>query len=103
MIFRAPGRYRLFPYTTLFRSQRRVIVREIQPPSHRTDDRHDDVADDRGDDRSERRADEDRKSTRVNSSHVEISYAVFCLKIKITGIEFLSSILRRSPWMRQDD
>src|SRR5207302_7483126 len=37
---------------------------------------------DRADDRQERRAHGDRKSTRLNSSHVKISYAVFCLKKK---------------------
>src|SRR5438874_9633846 len=75
LMIRRPPRSTLFPYTTLFRSDRRASPahsrprlgieiaegprghREIEPPS-------------------------DRKSTRLNSSHVEISYAVFCLKKK---------------------
>src|SRR5438876_8817932 len=66
-MIRRPPRSTLFPYTTLFRSQGR-------PGAHgergRRDPvlRHDDVA--------------DRKSTRLNSSHPSISYAVFCLKKK---------------------
>src|SRR5436309_4315034 len=50
----------------------------------------------------------DRKSTRLNSSHVKISYAVFCLKKKmhrsIVGIEFLSRILTQSEvsWRSAD-
>src|SRR5204862_8151314 len=56
----------LFPYTTLFRSPASGLRRR----EYRRDDRH-----------GRRRA-LDRKSTRLNSSHVEISYAVFCLKKK---------------------
>src|ERR1039458_3253209 len=62
-MIRRPPRSTLFPYTTLFRSsvphaftptsQRRIPTRSPQP---------------------------DRKSTRLNSSHLGISYAVFCLK-----------------------
>src|SRR5690349_22343176 len=73
----------LFPYTTLFRSDRRVrptarrhrrAVRLVGDPESRL--------------ATELRAHgpgystTDRKSTRLNSSHVEISYAVFCLKKK---------------------
>src|SRR5690349_23614504 len=85
-----PPRSSLFPYTTLFRSVRRRGVaghpvdagagaREIgaaQGADHRGDRR-------RAGARLYRRQ-EDRKSTRLNSSHVEISYAVFCLKKKTT-------------------
>src|SRR5438874_10670089 len=85
-MLRRPPRSTLFPYTTLFRScvvdvppvaQRRKhevyglaqrLGREPRgPPSTRA---------------HARRAEGDRKSTRLNSSHVEISYAVFCLKKK---------------------
>src|SRR5690606_40984697 len=38
---------------------------------------------------TDRRVSSDRKSTRLNSSHVKISYAVFCLKKKTTNIKFL--------------
>src|SRR5436305_12904426 len=66
LMIRRPPRSTLFPYTTLFRSRidalespDRAIPEElpVDPPT-------------------------DRKSTRLNSSHVRISYAVFCLKKK---------------------
>src|SRR5437870_6679646 len=77
-MIRPPPRSTLFPYTTLFRSPEAVPqqvrlegaagpegqgrqARELDPPAQ---------------------AQEDRKSTRLNSSHVAISYAVFCLKKK---------------------
>src|SRR5215475_15528922 len=64
LMIRRPPRSTLFPYTTLFRS----------PPHHSAAD-------------AANRAHPgprgaDRKSTRLNSSHVKISYAVFCLKKK---------------------
>src|SRR5256885_9538713 len=91
-MIRRPPRSTLFPYTTLFRSRRpdggrlergrldrratrarqaRLLLR--RQPDH-----------DRRDDRAlvQRR---DRKSTRLNSSHLVISYAVFCLKKKKTA------------------
>src|SRR3712207_7113635 len=99
-MIRRPPRSTLFPYTTLFRSgqldghalpSRRPIgadqlelqavgelvhqlrqvafVRRVDPPVRR-----------------------DRKSTRLNSSHANISYAVFCLKKKKTTITYISSI-----------
>src|SRR2546430_3450205 len=78
-MIRRPPRSTLFPYTTLFRS--RGVVRDHLPPGG-----HEPVrgrrahrAADRG--RAVGRA-EDRKSTRLNSSHSQISYAVFCLKKK---------------------
>src|SRR5688572_31137415 len=91
-MIRRPPRSTLFPYTTLFRSpeaeirnqvleerkdqarvvERRILVGEIE---HRqadadTDDQHPPLYN------------TDRKSTRLNSSHSQISYAVFCLKKK---------------------
>src|SRR3989442_2160654 len=69
-MIRRPPRSTLFPYTTLFRSER---VREIElllidlGLGHGIDPGRDRL---------------DRKSTRLNSSHVRISYAVFCLKKK---------------------
>src|SRR5947209_14372427 len=70
-MIRRPPRSTLFPYTTLFRSR---------PP----DPRREADASDGGIHRAVRRAqaDRDRKSTRLNSSHANISYAVFCLKKK---------------------
>src|SRR5690242_21352976 len=87
-----------FPYTTLFRSHdRRVagaaaLVRDLrlQPahgrhPSPRRAGgarRHPLVRPARGFPHRDPRPDEDRKSTRLNSSHMSISYAVFCFKKK---------------------
>src|SRR6266496_5080698 len=64
LMIRRPPRSTLFPYTTLFRSR---VFRPMNEPAHtqRGSGPH-----------------RDRKSTRLNSSHVEISYAVFCLKKK---------------------
>src|SRR3989442_10841559 len=90
-MIRRPPKSTLFPYTTLFRSDGGIVgrdagaaarqvepprrVRDAQGPAHQpgvefllqvpADDLH-----------------PDRKSTRLNSSHVRISYAVFCLKKK---------------------
>src|SRR2546429_5767610 len=68
LMIRRPPRSTLFPYTTLFRS--RFVHREL----HSTKDRFDR--------RGPGRVHRDRKSTRLNSSHGYISYAVFCLKKK---------------------
>src|SRR5437773_6306664 len=73
IIRQRPPRSTLFPYTTLFRSKprsssRRTSRRPASPPPRA---------------RAPRR---DRKSTRLNSSHITISYAVFCLKKKKTNI-----------------
>src|SRR3712207_7537410 len=89
-MIRRPPRSTLFPYTTLFRSQRqdsrglrgrvgrrllparalrgqaRTVPRQLGARGHR----------------AEQGVAQDRKSTRLNSSHANISYAVFCLKKK---------------------
>src|SRR3712207_8823867 len=93
-MIRRPPRSTLFPYTTLFRSLRqphrrrcRVVVDDVVDPGspleHRQDRRRGvfDVAE--GGDAAAAADDRDRKSTRLNSSHANISYAVFCLKKKI--------------------
>src|SRR5690349_23700984 len=72
-MIRRPPRSTLFPYTTLFRSHDgravgRGVVRQPRLPVRRQ--------------QLALLGDGDRKSTRLNSSHVEISYAVFCLKKK---------------------
>src|SRR5205814_5948426 len=95
-----PPRSTLFPYTTLFRSDRVRRVRRPQSEPLRGERRDGDARVVDGDDGVERRArvnrrdrvrrelrlpqreNEDRKSTRLNSSHLGISYAVFCLKKK---------------------
>src|SRR5437899_9897149 len=79
-MIRRPPRSTLFPYTTLFRSPRRgtraARHRRRAPAGHRLQlpdcQRPGEVV----------RATGDRKSTRLNSSHLGISYAVFCLKKK---------------------
>src|SRR2546426_3960499 len=81
-MIRRPPRSTLFPYTTLFRS--RVDGSGFRedgdlPPDVRVPgpgDRH------RREDEDDEPEEEDRKSTRLNSSHLVISYAVFCLKKK---------------------
>src|SRR5256885_3247174 len=80
-MIRRPPRSTLFPYTTLFRShQAEGVALPFVASDHAAQDCHEalsidvvevDVADI-----------EDRKSTRLNSSHLVISYAVFCLKKK---------------------
>src|SRR2546422_5676492 len=80
-MIRRPPRSTLFPYTTLFRSEpaARGLVSDSQ--GDRDDARH--VPSVPGAGRIELvRQHADRKSTRLNSSHGYISYAVFCLKKK---------------------
>src|SRR5258705_1436167 len=74
-MIRRPPRSTLFPYTTLFRSgllEQRGELRTLG------------VGESRGPSRWLARDQGDRKSTRLNSSHLGISYAVFCLKKKKT-------------------
>src|SRR2546430_12546633 len=91
LMIRRPPRSTLFPYTTLFRSvagevpavaQRFRIGVAALPVAFE------------GLIAREMRDDLDRKSTRLNSSHSQISYAVFCLKKKKTAIA--SSLLRQN-------
>src|SRR2546430_10142239 len=71
-MIRRPPRSTLFPYTTLFRSSSRL------PGAQSSRQLRFDVVGALG----QRREGIDRKSTRLNSSHSQISYAVFCLKKK---------------------
>src|SRR2546428_6528434 len=81
-MIRRPPRSTLFPYTTLFRSLHRIQFRELHEWLHpaRVELLDLFVDGDRLD--GEALARIDRKSTRLNSSHDQISYAVFCLKKK---------------------
>src|SRR5438067_8959720 len=85
-MIRRPPRSTLFPYTTLFRSAAEepgVLAGALGPVGVHGLGHHDE----RGDPRPRPVAQQhrrDRKSTRLNSSHVSISYAVFCLKKKKT-------------------
>src|SRR5256885_3569733 len=77
-MIRRPPRSTLFPYTTLFRSVR-GRVRGLHPALTRPGQH---AEQDPGTAAADRRGQGDRKSTRLNSSHLVISYAVFCLKNK---------------------
>src|SRR5258708_9879792 len=80
-MIRRPPRSTLFPYTTLFRSRHRR--RSLQGHHVGRPQPHHQVLDAlRPPGGGNRELDEDRKSTRLNSSHQIISYAVFCLKKK---------------------
>src|SRR2546430_13162643 len=85
-MIRRPPRSTLFPYTTLFRSASKLAVSFFRPWSDQLYlfgqlTTH---------------LEEDRKSTRLNSSHSQISYAVFCLKKKRNHHDALSNIPRMS-------
>src|SRR5436309_11741806 len=98
-MLRRPPISTLFPYTTLFRSPherhlevprgaRQVVAPRggaapLPRPAHRL---------------PRRRRGVDRKSTRLNSSHVKISYAVFCLKKKKSNITVTA---REGPYLKQ--
>src|SRR5258708_39189276 len=89
LMIRRPPRSTLFPYTTLFRSLLAAAVGGLAVAFRRVggDDRlHSAGTVARGIERDPR-FDRDRKSTRLNSSHQIISYAVFCLKKKKTHRE----------------
>src|SRR3712207_7471185 len=95
-MMRRPPRSTLFPYTTLFRSRRERTGPEIlRPHSHRIRPDRDRFGEQRPlivvrqaavmlEIAATAVARQDRKSTRLNSSHANISYAVFCLKKKKT-------------------
>src|SRR2546422_6777097 len=88
-MIRRPPRSTLFPYTTLFRSvslrhhvhDAEVAVPEMGLEPHRVDQKRG-LRGGRGPEQHTGHGDQDRKSTRLNSSHGYISYAVFCLKKK---------------------
>src|SRR2546426_6430491 len=80
-MIRRPPRSTLFPYTTLFRSELAVVRRRVDLDRFQVVDALlrlllRELGIDPG----------DRKSTRLNSSHLVISYAVFCLKKKIIAL-----------------
>src|SRR3712207_7503873 len=91
LMIRRPPRSTLFPYTTLFRSNpmslKRGMDQAVEAVGNALRDAPRDV-----DDKADMAAvatvssREDRKSTRLNSSHANISYAVFCFKKKKTNV-----------------
>src|SRR2546427_5207779 len=80
-MIRRPPRSTLFPYTTLFRSAR--LYRTPAASPQRFGDRAEHLL------HLQRLVQQDRKSTRLNSSHSQISYAVFCLKKKKKNTEMI--------------
>src|SRR3712207_7143324 len=89
-MIRRPPRSTLFPYTTLFRS---ATPQYLRVPRRRERVQVHDTVEGlvvvlQGDEILQ--CPQDRKSTRLNSSHANISYAVFCLKKKNTHSCFLS-------------
>src|SRR2546426_8178628 len=87
-MIRRPPRSTLFPYTTLFRSLQALAADPSRSPGPRARSGgsapHNDIR--RSCPSPHPRARQDRKSTRLNSSHLVISYAVFCLKKKDHGM-----------------
>src|SRR3712207_7431271 len=81
-MIRRPPRSTLFPYTTLFRSHLQQQALDLDVGLVDLVDEEDGrlLLPDRGEQGT---GEQDRKSTRLNSSHANISYAVFCLKKKI--------------------
>src|SRR3712207_8225472 len=98
LMIRRPPRSTLFPYTTLFRSLNFAVsfLREdgMDDPNTplETVVRHVDYL--------VERLGVDRKSTRLNSSHANISYAVFCLKKKKQYRQYVSSKLMQANALR---
>src|SRR3712207_6855482 len=101
-MIRRPPRSTLFPYTTLFRSQADQLHHDASLTRAKTPVMHAPHASaafgrtDAGRDPdgrfAARSAEPDRKSTRLNSSHANISYAVFCLKKKNTIQQYAYSV-----------
>src|SRR2546430_13754401 len=98
-MIRRPPRSTLFPYTTLFRSTdnsprpSRVLASQLMNPQA-----HESSANSKHKEQRPKYEDQrpktDRKSTRLNSSHSQISYAVFCLKknwLKLVSRQLLMS------------
>src|SRR3712207_7073384 len=102
-MIRRPPRSTLFPYTTLFRSDHPLGEPAVggdgddRRPA-RPGGREDDVGQVAPQERLTA-AERDRKSTRLNSSHANISYAVFCLKKKKTTDHSCTISSRDSPRM----
>src|SRR2546422_2538016 len=93
-MIRRPPRSTLFPYTTLFRSQSAEGLPGFQRPpvGHFVEPRQE-----------EGEAAGDRKSTRLNSSHGYISYAVFCLKKKKKNTEKVTYIYYKPKQCHHSD
>src|SRR3712207_7548349 len=102
-MIRRPPRSTLFPYTTLFRSDFTRCARiAVGGGSHGALGAAAVARNTGGGDRMGHRviaraAEQDRKSTRLNSSHANISYAVFCLKKKLSPFSTFFPFFSSSP------
>src|SRR2546430_4043633 len=92
-MIRRPPRSTLFPYTTLFRSLRGDIS-----PRRPCGGQRRELAG-RSDPRPAAAFPRDRKSTRLNSSHSQISYAVFCLKKKKKKKKTIKERIHAGNWL----
>src|SRR3712207_7134297 len=100
LMIRRPPRSTLFPYTTLFRSLRLLLKGVEHHAFERGRYRRDQLARRARAFRRGLERERDRKSTRLNSSHANISYAVFCLK-KISERTIMPTrTAPASPWRR---
>src|SRR5256885_8798836 len=93
LMIRRPPRSTLFPYTTLFRSPAKLIARQRER-ERQCEQRAEECREAAQLKAEDERIDpfgRDRKSTRLNSSHLVISYAVFCLKKKTKIVRPLAS------------
>src|SRR3712207_8494194 len=100
-MIRRPPRSTLFPYTTLFRSSDAAVVRELERSALDyawAAERFSDLGGDLLSALAPHAAwtSSDRKSTRLNSSHANISYAVFCLKKRGTAASRYAPLSPRS-------
>src|SRR5258707_8477273 len=95
LMIRRPPRSTLFPYTTLFRSflGKSLALGYVAPAVAVAGTKV--AVTDKSGDKADGEIHLDRKSTRLNSSHANISYAVFCLKKKKTRLA------QRPPLFRQ--
>src|SRR2546430_13638660 len=91
LMIRRPPRSTLFPYTTLFRSQEHVRAMSANVADREDIIREQFVLD----------GGVDRKSTRLNSSHSQISYAVFCLKKNLVYILLICYIMYQLYYISQ--
>src|SRR5690242_21244502 len=87
LMIRRPPRSTLFPYTTLFRSKQRLDLSLARSVEYRRPHVH----------ALGQRLRQDRKSTRLNSSHMSISYAVFCLKKKKKKHDHIIYLISHDP------
>src|SRR3712207_8893551 len=90
LMIRRPPRSTLFPYTPLFRSHVVLERHALEALAHRLDALSDLLG-------GPLQGDRDRKSTRLNSSHANLSYAVFCLKKHSTHFDLCSVEVLRRP------